>query len=276
MINFQDKHVIITGGSSGIGKAVAKLLASQGANISIIARNSAKLALAKQEITSARLNPQQKVFALKADVSQKEEIETAIEIAMESMGGVDILVTCAGIAYPGYFKELPMEIFEDTMAINYFGSLYAIIAVLPAMEKQKKGHLVLISSGAGLIGIYGYTPYSPTKFALRGLAESLRGELKPSGINVSIVYPPDTDTPQLEAENKTKPRETKLITGSAQTWNAQDVAREIVKGILKGKFAITPGLEMGLLSSLHSFLAPILHWYFDRIVTQVQTSYQER
>ena len=272
MINFEQKHVIITGGSSGIGKEVAKLLVREGANISIIARNSTKLASAQQEIALEKISTQQRIFSFSADVCQREEIETAIEKAIALVGSPDILITCAGIAHPGYFQELPLEIFENTMAINYFGSLYAIKAVLPVMEKQKRGHLVLISSGAGLIGIYGYTPYSPTKFALRGLAESLRGELKQSGIKVSIVYPPDTDTPQLEAENKTKPRETKLITGSAQTWSAQNVAKEILQGMVKEKFAITPGLEMGVLNRFHSLLAPILQWYFDRIVAKVQKS----
>ena len=272
MINFQEKHVIITGGSSGIGKEVAKLLAREGANISIIARDRTKLASAQQEIALESTSTQQRIIALSADVCQRQEIEIAIEKAIASIGSPDILVTCAGIAHPGYFRELPLEIFENTMAINYFGSLYAIKAVLPAMEKQKRGHLVLISSGAGLIGIYGYTPYSPTKFALRGLGESLRGELKLSGIKVSIVYPPDTDTPQLEAEKKTKPPETKLITGGAQTWSAQDVAKEILKGIVQEKFAITPGLEMGLLNRFHSLLAPILQWYFDHIVAKVQKS----
>ena len=272
MSNFEDKHVIITGGSSGIGKEVAKLLAREGANISIIARNSTKLASAQQEIALEKISTQQRIFSFSADVCQREEIETAIEKAIALVGSPDILITCAGIAHPGYFQELPLEIFENTMAINYFGSLYAIKAVLPAMEKQRRGHIVLISSGAGLIGIYGYTPYSPTKFALRGLAESLRGELKQSGIKVSIVYPPDTDTPQLEAENKTKPRETKLITGSAQTWSAQNVAKEILQGMVKEKFAITPGLEMGVLNRFHSLLAPILQWYFDRIVAKVQKS----
>jgi 3-dehydrosphinganine reductase len=107
---------------------------------------------------------------------------------------------------------------------------------------------------------------------LRGLAESLRGELKPLGIRVSIVYPPDTDTPQLAAENRTKPPETKLITETAGIWQAEAVAREIVKGIEKGTFAIAPGLEMKLLTRFHSLLTPVLNWYFDRIVNQVSKS----
>ncbi|NJP20631.1 MAG: SDR family oxidoreductase [Hydrococcus sp. CRU_1_1] len=269
-LRFNRQHAIITGGSSGIGKATAKLLVSEGANVSIIARDRAKLESAKIEIEAAKVNPSQQIFTFAANVRHGAQIEEAIQTCITTLGTPDILITSAGIARPGYFQEIPIEVFEETMAINYFGTLYSIKAVLPSMEKQQKGHIVLISSGAGLIGIYGYTPYSPSKFALRGLAESLRGELKPIGIQVSIVYPPDTDTPQLEAENKTKPPETKLITGTAKIFTADAVAREIIKGIEKRKFAIAPGLEISILNRFHSLIAPGLNWYFDRIVAQVK------
>lgn len=123
-----------------------------------------------------------------------------------------------------------------------------------------------IASGAGLIGIYGYSAYCPSKFALRGLVESLRGELKPKGIGVTIVYPPDTDTPQLAAENKIKPPETKRITATAKTWSPQAVAEQILKGIDRQQLAIAPGAELTILKQFHSLLAPLLNWYFDRII----------
>jgi 3-dehydrosphinganine reductase len=270
-MNFEQQHVIITGGSSGIGKATAQLLASQGANISIVARSPARLETARAEIEAACLLPKQRVLTFSADVSVRSQAEQAMQAAIEQLGAPDLLITCAGIARPGYFQELPIEVFEETMAINYFGSLYCLRAVLPAMEQCRKGHIVLVSSGAGLIGVYGYTPYSPSKFALRGLAESLRGELKGSGINLSIIYPPDTDTPQLAEENKTKPPETKAITASAETWTAEAIAREIVTGVQKNTFAIAPGLEMSILSKLHSLIAPGLNWYFDRIVAKTRS-----
>ena len=135
------------------------------------------------------------------------------------------------MAHPGYFEQIPLEVFEQTMMVNYFGSLYSIKAVLPNYGSQiRRGNIVLVSSGAGLIGIYGYSAYCPSKFALRGLAESLRGELKPKGIGITIVYPPDTDTPQLAAENKIKPPETKQITATAKTWSPQAVAQQILRG----------------------------------------------
>ena len=155
------------------------------------------------------------------------------------------------------------------MEINYFGTLYMVRAVLPAMRRRGGGQIVMISSGAGLVGIYGYTAYAPSKFALRGLAETLRGELKPDNIQVSIVYPPDTDTPQLAAENEIKPPETARITGNAQVLSAEAVATATLRGIDRKRFQITPGWEMTLLASLHSLIGPLLQRYFDILAAKV-------
>lgn len=269
-MQFWQQHVIITGGSSGIGKATAKLLAQKGSHVSIIARTPAKLETAKTEIEAVRADATQRVVALPADVTEYNQVARAIETAATQLGPPDVLITSAGIAQPGYFKDLPLEVFEHTMAANYFGTLYSIKAVLPLMAQRRQGHLVLVSSGAGLIGLFGYTPYSPSKFAVRGLAESLRSELKPDGIGVSIVYPPDTDTPQLRHENKTKPLETRRITAGHKTLSAEQVAQAIVRGLEKRAWLITPGLEMGLLARFHSLLLPVLNRYFDRLVVQIQ------
>ncbi len=270
-MKFKMQHAIITGGSSGIGKATAIMLAKEGAHISIIARHQDTLETAKAEIEAVKVYPEQRIICISADVAQQAEIEQAITKAIEEIGTPNLLITSAGIAHPGYFHELPLQVFAETMAINYFGTLYAIKSVLPLMRQKRQGHIVIISSGAGLIGIYGYTAYSPSKFAVRGLAESLRGELKCWGIEISIVYPPDTDTPQLAAENLTKPQETKLITGTAKTWSAERVAEVILRDIKRKKFVIAPGLEMKLLQVCHSLLAPVINWYFDRIVKKVRS-----
>lgn len=262
------KHAIITGGSSGIGQALALRLARQGLHLSIIARRSKPLCHTQILLEQAARSPEQQILALSADVSDRHSAEEAIQTAIAHSGPPHLLIACAGIAYAHYFQEIPIEIFEETMAINYFGTLYCIHAALPAMEQQQVGQIAIVSSGAGLIGIYGYTAYCASKFALRGLAEALRGELKPLGIRVSIVYPPDTDTPQLAAENQTKPLATRQITATAQLWQPDAVARAILEGLAKGKFAIAPGIEMTILSRFHSLLAPLLNPYFDRIVAR--------
>lgn len=206
--------------------------------------------------------------AIAADVADRDQTARAMAAAVARNGPPEGLVACTGLARPGYFRELPLEIFEETMAVNYFGTLYSIKAVLPYLEEQRRGSIVLVSSGAGLVGLFGYTPYSPAKFAVRGLAESLRAELKPGGIHVALVYPPDTDTPQLQAENKTKPPETKLMTGAARTLTADQVAQAIVQGLRRKRWLITPGLEMTMLARLHSLLQPVLQRYFDRLAAK--------
>ncbi|MEL6261474.1 MAG: SDR family oxidoreductase [Cyanobacteria bacterium J06626_6] len=266
--NREAQHAIITGGSSGIGLAIARQLASQGAHISILARGEDKLQRAKRDIETTTKNDTQRVLMLPADVSDRTQAETAIKTAIAQLGPPHLLVTSAGIAHPGHFEAMGADIFERTMAVNYFGTLYCIRAALPAMAQQGKGQICMMSSGAGLIGIYGYSAYCPSKFAVRGLAETLRAELKPMGIGVAIAYPPDTDTPQLTAENKTKPAATKQITAAAKLWQPEDIARVILSGLERQAFEISPGTEMRLLTRLHSLAAPLINPYFDRIVAR--------
>jgi 3-dehydrosphinganine reductase len=254
---------LITGGSSGIGLALARQCAAAGARVSLIARDPVKLAAA-QAAVSAVAGGEGQVFTASADVSVEREALEALAAAERMHGPVDILITSAGMARPGYFEEVPVAVFERTMAVNYFGTLYLLKAVVPTMRQRARGTVVLISSGAGLFGFFGYTPYAPSKFALRGLAEALRAELQGTGVHVAIVYPPDTETPQLAEENRTKPVETKAITAGGGVWSADDVARVTLQGLARRRFAITPGLPITALAWVHSILAPVLHWSFDR------------
>jgi 3-dehydrosphinganine reductase len=263
----QYRHAIITGGSSGIGKAIAKLLMQGGTNLTLVARNQQKLEAVQTQLQALQIDSNQQVIIQAVDLARRDQAEQAISTAISHLGPPDLLITSAGIARPGYFQEIPLNIFEQTMAVNYFGTLYCLKAALPSLQQQG-GHMVLISSGAGLIGLFGYTPYSPSKFAVRGLAESLRGELKALGVGLSIVYPPDTDTPQLAYEKQFKPPETQRMTATAPCLSAEQVARIILKGVGQRQFMITPGFEMTLLSRLHSIISPLLQWQFDRIVWQ--------
>ena len=138
------------------------------------------------------------------------------------------------------------------------------------MRRQRRGRIVLISSGAALMGIFGYGSYGPSKFAVRGLAETLRAELTRDNVAVSVVYPPDTETPMLEEENKTKPAETKLITALAKAWTADAVANCIMRGIQRGRFAITPGSTVTLMHRWPGAVIPLLRWYCDRLVRSVR------
>jgi 3-dehydrosphinganine reductase len=195
-LELQGAHVVITGGSSGIGLAVAKEVLGRGARVSIIARNPQRLEDAKKVLS--RTSEAAQIFTVSADVTQHEAASQAVADAEAKFGPVDVLITSAGVTRPGVFEELPVEEFERQIRVNYLGTAYSVRAVVPGMKKRKSGRIVMVSSQAGQIGIYGYTAYSASKFALRGFAESLRMELAPHNVFVSVNYPPDTATPQLE------------------------------------------------------------------------------
>jgi 3-dehydrosphinganine reductase len=262
-MSLRGQHVLITGGSSGIGLALARQSASEGAKLTLVARDGARLAAARTTILSGTPGCAE-IVTVTADVAVEREILAALAAAEQIHGPVDVLIACAGVSRPGYFAEVPVSVFERTMAVNYFGTLYPLKALVPAMGRRGKGAVVLVSSGAGLHGFFGYTPYSPTKFALRGLAEALRAEMKDTGVHVMIVYPPDTDTGQLAEENMTKPAETAAITAKGGLWTADDVARATLAGLARRRFSVTPGLQVTALAWLGGLFAPFLYWSFDR------------
>jgi len=260
-------HALITGGSSGIGLALAEALWREGWNLTLIARNTDRL-----DNVTAKLGykDDQRLLTLSADVSDASSIDAAIKQSLDLLGAPEYVFTSAGVAHPGHFSELDLSVYEQAMKVNYFGTLHTIRSILPSMRQAKRGRVIMISSAAALVGVYGYSAYSPSKFAIRGLASVLRGELKPDGVGVSIVYPPDTDTPQLTQENLTKPAETFAISGNAKTWEAKDVARIILAGAKKNKFSISPGWEISILARLNSLIDPILQFYFDHLVSKVR------
>ncbi len=266
------RHTIITGGSSGIGLEIGRKLAGRGEHITIIGRTPSKLAVAKEAIEACRVSAAQQVLACPADVSSFPATQEAIAQAEAQAGPADLLVTSAGIAgFVGRFEGAPIEAFERVMAVNYLGSLYAVRAVLPSMQARRRGHLCLISSGAGLLGIYGYSVYAPTKFALRGLADTLRSELKREGIGVSIAYPPDTDTPMLHEEIREAPPETRAVASTAGLWTAAAVAAAVLRGIDRKRFEIPVGAELKMLRHFRGLASPAIHWYLDRLVRQART-----
>ncbi len=244
MTNFQGQTVLITGGSSGIGLALARLLAQQGACVWLLARRQEALEQALEVVRSVSPNgAASRSGILSADVSRPEEVARAVERMRAEAGVPHLLINSAGIARPGYAHELPLDVYRAMMEVNYFGTLHVIQAVLPGMLARGQGHIVNISSLAGIIGVFGYAAYGASKFAVTGLSDVLRAELKPRGIRVSLVLPPDTDTPQLAAEQPYKPAETKALSSTSGLLSAEQVAAETLRGIARGRYLILPGTE---------------------------------
>lgn len=263
-LDFGSVHVIVTGGSSGIGLATARLLAERGARLSLIARGRERLEAAARELAAA---------ARVADVADQAAVTRAVTELEEEQGQpCDILITAAGLARPGHFLDLPDEVFRQMMEVDYFGTLYALRAVAPGMVERGRGNVVAVSSAAGLIGIFGYSAYGPAKFAVRGLMESVRAELTPRGVHVGVVFPPDVDTPQLAEENRWKPEETRVIGGTIKPLTAEKVAAAIVAGIERRRFVICPDAGTRALAHFGSVLMPFLNREFDRRVRAVRRS----
>jgi 3-dehydrosphinganine reductase len=257
-------HAIVSGGSSGIGLAIARQLAGTGWRLSLLARDRDRLA-ASADLLAA--DGAMAVRVRSVDVADQPALESAVQDAVAALGPPSLLIAAAGMVVPGHFADLPDSAFTRTMAVNYLGSLHLVRAALPALRLARDPRIVLVSSGAGLIGLYGYSAYAPTKFAVRGLAEALRSELAPDGIGVSVVFPPDTDTPQLREERRLRPLATSRIAAGASVQPADAVARAILRGVRRNRFVIAPGWEMTTLAWLHSLLGPLLHrFWFDRVI----------
>ncbi len=246
---FKGKLVYITGGSSGIGLDTARLLAARGANVALFARSEANLEAARKDIERHRLYPEQRVHTMQADVAEDRSCRAKMQEAAESFGIPDIVITSAGVGSADHFENISQEDFDALMKINVYGTRSVISALLPLMKKRG-GQFVLISSAAGLMGMYGYSSYSTSKYALVGLAECLRSELKPHGISVTVVCPPEVETPFLARES-TIPPEARAMKSFAGKLQSGPVARTIVKGIEKKKFMVIPGILARLLYLNH-------------------------
>ena len=296
---FEGKNVLLTGGSSGIGKATAKLLAREGANVFIVARKQERLNRALQEIKAERINRDQRFGVFSADVTESEEVNATVRAIVEVGGSPDILINSAGTVYPGYFEKLPLSTFRHQMDVNYFGTLHTVKAVLPHMLDQESGHIVNISSIGGLFGGFGYSAYGASKFAVSGFTESLRTELKPHGIAVSLVLPPDTDTPQLREEKQVRPLEIDLVSGTGKPENleglseviaywlaktvlsdsgdpisAEAVAQAIVRGIRRGRYLIFPDASLRAVFYFRGLLFPLASWVQDTLATAARRQKQ--
>lgn len=259
MTRLSGAHVLVTGGSEGIGLATARRCLERGARVSIIARGKDKLAAA-----SAALGPG--ATTASADVTDPVALDGAVADLVRMNGDCDVVVAAAGGAEPGYLTAMGADVFRRQMELNYFGALHAVRSVLPGMVARRRGHVVLLSSLAGLLGVFGYGAYAPAKFALRGLGQTLDAELRRDGIRVSVVYPPDTETPGFERENRAKPPETVRISAAVRPVPADQVAAAIVRGIERDRLTITADRQTAVIARLADVHGPAVRAVMRRML----------
>lgn len=186
MNNVMNKVVVITGASSGLGEVTARYLASQGARVVLAARRVERLEQLVQEITQAG----GQAFSVTTDVTCRSDVENLIQQAIQKFGQVDVLINNAGIMPQAPLNKLKVDEWDRMIDVNIKGVLYGIAAVLPYMQQAKSGHIINLSSVAGVKVSAGRgVVYSATKFAVKAISEGLRAEMAPYNIRVTTLYP---------------------------------------------------------------------------------------
>jgi short-subunit dehydrogenase len=229
-VSLINKIIVISGGSSGIGKALAETALARGARVAVCARNIDKL--------SSRFNSSDKILFFKADVSKEADCCAFIDAVIAKWGGVDVLINNAGISMRALFEEVNLAVIKELMDVNFWGAVYCTKFVMPAIMRSR-GVIASVSSIAGYRGLPGRTGYSSSKFALQGFMEALRTEMLHTGVHVMWVSPGFTSsnirnaarTSDGSAQAETPLDERKLM-------SAEECARIIMDGIEKRKRTI--------------------------------------
>ena len=239
-----------------------------GGSVCLIARHREPLEAAAREIEEIKRGDSQFVETIACNTTDAERLRRPLTEFIDRRGVPDYLINCVGYARPKYVQELTLKEFRERMEVNYYGQLVPMLLLLPYFVETRSGHIANVSSMMGYFGIMGYAAYAPTKFALAGLTDALRHELKPYNISCSVLYPPDTETPGFQKENESKPPECALLSESTKL-SAQEVAEVFVEGILRKQMAIMPG-EARLIWRLNRYFPWLVRWVTDRQYEQAR------
>jgi NAD(P)-dependent dehydrogenase (short-subunit alcohol dehydrogenase family) len=261
--SFDGKSVLITGGSRGLGLVMARQFAREGARISICARDDQELARAREDLRKLGAE----VFTIQCDVTNNDEVQQMVRAVTERFGRIDVLVNNAGIIQVGPLEVMTFDDFDQAMKSHFWGPLQTILAVLPEMRERGEGRIVNISSIGGKIAVPHLVPYSASKFALVGLSEGLRAELKKDGILVTTVCPGlmRTGSPR-NAEFKGRHREEYAWFSISDALpltsiSAERAARQIVEACRHG--------DAELVISVQAKLAVLFHGVFPGLTADI-------
>jgi len=229
--DLNNKVVIVTGASSGIGRSCVYQLAEKGAKLVLVSRNREKMGQIKKDLVNAD------TLIVSADLTKKEEVDSMVEKVIRHYQRIDILINNAGVGMRGSMITAPLDAFEKIIEINLLAVLYCTRAVYPYMKEKGGGIIVNVSSIAGLKAFYDSGLYSATKFAICGLTESLSAEAQPDNIRAILVCPGKTRTDF----NKNLAHGSEQSSSKRSGVSPDVVAKAIVKGIMKNKKVIIVG-----------------------------------
>jgi short-subunit dehydrogenase len=258
-----NKVIIITGASSGIGRAVALALAPERARLVLVARRQPLLESLAEEVRMKGGS----ALVMTLDLRDKSHVEIMIASAREQYGRIDVLINNAGFGYLGTVEETPPSVVREIFALNFEAPLLASQLVIPIMKAQGGGHIINVSSVVGRRGLPLNGIYCATKFALQGISESLRLEVKDAGIDVTIVSPAATESEF--GDNVRRGRVKAKFKPSGLVQSAEEVARSIVECIRRPKLEVYPS-RTGRLLAWASALSPavvdriLANYYKDR------------
>ncbi len=241
-ISFENRVVVVTGGSRGLGLVMARMFVDEGARVVLLARDLGELDRAKADL-EARGGGE--VLTLRCDVRRRGEVVAAVEAILDRWRAIDVLINNAGVIQVGPLDHMTHEDFENAMATHFWGPLHLILEIAPVMRHRRFGRIVNISSIGGRIAVPHLAPYCASKFALTGLSDAVRAELDPYGIRVTTVAPGlmRTGSPvnaQFKGQHETEYAWFKVASSiPGLTIAAERAARKIVEACRFGDPALT-------------------------------------
>ncbi|WP_161890801.1 SDR family NAD(P)-dependent oxidoreductase [Pontibacter russatus] len=261
--NFSNKTVLITGGSRGLGLVMARQLAAEGARLVLCSREENELENARMELAGNGAE----VLVQKCDVTVQQEVNDMIANVQNEFSPIDVLINNAGLIHAGPVTEMTVQEFDEAIKTHYWGPIYTILAVLPAMKARGEGMILNVASIGGRISVPHLVPYSASKFALVGLSEGLRAELKKFNIQVTTATPGLIQTGStghaiVKGQHKKEYALFKLMDSSPLTsMSAEATARKILNALRHGDAEVT--------TTLPAKFGALLHGISPEVVTDI-------
>ena len=254
--NLKNKHILILGASSGLGEALCyKIISQEGVKLSIASRREQELKKVQKKCNE--INSKSSCDYYIVDITKESSIKNYIEKSITKFGFPSLIINCAGIAHPGFITELNFETYTSDMNLNYFGNLKLLKEIIEQYKINENKinddiiDIICVGSCLGIIGSIGYSAYCPTKFALKGLLDSLKFELINTKIKLHYYGPSNMLTPGLVQENKTKPKVVSDMENNVKNITAEEAADVLLCNLYKYMITSEPDLELLKLSSYY-------------------------